>query len=113
MIRSVRDQKAGDLLGFEISTPENDVIGHKRHKKPPQSSYLKSSKGSKSSPSFAKLESLTRAQLEEKKRKIETVVDPKVDEDLLELMVKIAEDPTQWRHVHNALRKSNLFEYKL
>jgi hypothetical protein len=32
-------------------------------------------------------------------------VSPKADEDLLELMVRIAENPSEWQQVHQLLRK--------
>jgi hypothetical protein len=32
-------------------------------------------------------------------------VNPKADEDLLELMVRIAENPSEWQQVHHLLRK--------
>jgi len=32
-------------------------------------------------------------------------VSPKADEDLLELMVRIAENPSEWQQVHHILRK--------
>jgi hypothetical protein len=32
-------------------------------------------------------------------------VSPKADEDLLELMLRIAENPSEWQQVHHELRK--------
>jgi len=32
-------------------------------------------------------------------------VSPKADEDLLELMVRIAENPSEWQQVHHVLRE--------
>nr|CAD7424765.1 unnamed protein product [Timema monikensis] len=36
-------------------------------------------------------------------QKLVDAVDPRADEDLLELMVRIAESPNEWRHVHETL----------
>ncbi|PSN35054.1 hypothetical protein C0J52_24063, partial [Blattella germanica] len=38
-------------------------------------------------------------------QKLVDSVSPKADEDLLELMVRIAENPAEWQRVHNVLRK--------
>lgn len=32
-------------------------------------------------------------------------VSPKADEDLLEIMVRIAENPSEWQQIHHILRK--------
>jgi hypothetical protein len=40
-------------------------------------------------------------------------VSPKADEDLLELMVRIAENPSEWQHVHHKLREYRISIYQL